>query len=34
MICDFTTLSHRGIQVLSPYVPGKSIECNADGSAY
>ena len=26
MICDFTTLSHRGIQVLSPYVPGKSIE--------
>lgn len=26
MSCDYTTLSHRGIQVLSPYVPGKSIE--------
>lgn len=23
---EFTTLSHRGIQVLSPYIPGKSIE--------
>ena len=26
MNCDFTTLPHKGIQVLSPYVPGKSIE--------
>lgn len=26
MGCDFSTLPHRGIQVLSPYVPGKSIE--------
>ena len=23
---DFITLSHKGIQVLSPYIPGKSIE--------
>lgn len=26
MSVDFTTLSHKGIQVLSPYIPGKSIE--------
>lgn len=26
MGCDFTTLPHKGIQALSPYVPGKSIE--------
>lgn len=26
MGCDFTVLPHKGIQVLSPYVPGKSIE--------
>lgn len=26
MSCDFTDLPHQGIQILSPYVPGKSIE--------
>ena len=26
MSCEYTNLPHRGIQVLSPYVPGKSIE--------
>lgn len=26
MSCDFTQLPHAGIQTLSPYVPGKSIE--------